>query len=535
MLINLLKKEFSYLFVSFQGGTNKKTSKASKVFGAALVVGLIAYIMLMSAMYSDILIEQLEPIGASEFAVLLMFIVTCTTNTLYTIIRSSSVLFTFKDFDLLVSLPIQLRTIISSKLIFIYLSNLLFQSVIMIPNIVVWMTASNPEMVQILFVVLAFPFVGLIPVVISSLLGTIISAIAAQFRKPAIFTSIFSILVACGAIVLSFFVGGLENTLSENAVNITEYLSSQIVNIYPVGILYLGLIQGDVLSLIGFIVISILCFIIFVVICAKYFVGIRSRLSTTSVRSTSKDVRAEVKLNGIMKSLYIKELKKLISIPIYAMNFVFTPILGILGLGAAFFLVEPEVFSLISGQLQLVALVFAPLAIAFLVAYVSTSACSLSLEGSSLWLLKTLPYRGDQILNSYVQFNVIFNLPFAIIFSTAVSLIVRADFLWTIILFVFPLTMCGYTSYLGLILNLRFPRFDWDNPASVVKRAASVMIIVFANIGLFMGLGMLFATNRTFVEYAQAVYLGITLMMAIFVFCTRMYVKKNGDKILLNL
>ncbi len=533
MLLNLLKKEFKSFKSTFSGGNSKKTSIATKIITGIAVAVSIFYIIAISTNFSYTIIRQLNEFDLADLALVLAFIGACSMNIVYTIARSSSILFSFKDYDLLVSLPISIRTIITSKLIFLYLSNLILQSIIMIPNIIVWIVLTEPSMQAIINVIIAYPFVGLIPVVVASILGMIVSAIAAMFKKPALLTSLISILFACGIIVASMFIGNTNAFITDNLNSIADVLSTQITSYYPPALYYYELIQLNYISLAIFIGISVISYILFIYICNHFFIKIRSKLVTTGVNTYSKNIK--IKNASAFKSLFIKELHKLIDIPIYAMNSVFTPILGVIGIIYLFINQDQISIILAIEEQRLFIQNLIPLGVSFLVGFTTTSCASLSLEGSNLWLLKTLPYKAIKVLNSFALFNVIINLPFALIFGLTAIYFLNLDIYYSIIVIVFPIAMCLYSSYVGILLNIKFPNFDWDNPAVVVKRSGAVMALAFSNMAIFIAISTPLIRSGMNSTYGLILYSIGSIIFLIIALSIYLYLRANAKKILTNL
>ena len=80
--------------------------------------------------------------------------------TLFTgIYKVNGVLFGFKDYDLLMSLPIKKNKVILSKIIILYISNLIYTLLFMLPAYILYITNINVDLAfHLLFFIIIFLF-----------------------------------------------------------------------------------------------------------------------------------------------------------------------------------------------------------------------------------------------------------------------------------------------------------------------------------------------------------------------------------------
>ena len=122
------------------------------------------------------------------------------------------------------------------------------------------------------------------------------------------------------------------------------------------------------------------------------------------------------------------------------------------------------------------------IALCFLCATDVISAPSISLEGKTLWLLKSLPVKPRTILMSKVNLHLVIALPPTLIASVCCIIALpddgAADAAAVVLL---PALMCVFGALLGVVTNLRFPKFDYINETAVIKNSASVVIAMFGS------------------------------------------------------
>ncbi len=532
MLLNLIKLEFLGMLNAFSGGKNSKKKKTSSVGIIILMIFLGVYFGLASFAFSSSLTLAGSAFNMPYLGLLMSFFLTSVVSLIYTMFKSSSILFTFKDFDLLFSMPIKASTIIQSKIIFLYFSNFLFKLFLMLPSVLSWVLFSSPSILEVSLVVIAIPFINLIPMVIAAFFGFVVSYVSSFFRKSALFNVILSVLGIAVIFIISFSFSFTTNSSSpEELYNISLTLNNQLNSIYPLSSLFSLIASGDIIAFSLFIAISILAFIGFSMFVGKSFLSVRTRLTSQSVKRKAVEIKEESR--GHFNSLMAKELKLLLSIPVYAMNILTGVIMGFLGVGALiyFYIAYPSEFLMIEEFKEYI-MPAVPFILSFFVAYVSTTSCSISLEGKNLWMLKAMPIKASTIFLSKSLFNIYLQVPFAIIAGIVSAVILKADLIWTLIFILLPVTMCVFNTFISLLLNIRFPMLDWENPALPVKRGAPIFITVFLNMAIYMAGGFI---AMIFNNMGAMFFISAFIIVNIINFAMYLFIVKNSEKMLMNL
>jgi ABC-2 type transport system permease protein len=183
--------------------------------------------------------------------------------------------------------------------------------------------------------------------------------------------------------------------------------------------------------------------------------------------------------------MFQKEWRYYFSIPIYFINTAFGLLLmvgGSIGLWLfrdefIVFLQQPEL------SLEWLIIIFYGLSIST----VYTPAISLSLEGSNFSVLKSLPIEGKTVMLSKVFFNVVLVLiPFLFsLFILSMIDLMNLESLTLIALNVIVFTIL--TSLINGLINIAFPKFEYQNEVEVVKQSLGALLGVFSGFG-FMAL-----------------------------------------------
>ena len=101
------------------------------------------------------------------------------------IFKIKDLLFDFKDYDLLMSLPVGRNMVLASKITSLYITNLLYTLVIMIPGYLAYISFLDLPHDWLFFVLL--PTIPIIPILLSSIISIIITSII-----PGIIWNIFT-------------------------------------------------------------------------------------------------------------------------------------------------------------------------------------------------------------------------------------------------------------------------------------------------------------------------------------------------------
>ena len=142
MLKLLIKKQLAEIFRSYfyDAKKNKKRSKGATVlffvFFALLMVGLLGG--LFTALSLSIC-DNLVPLGLDWMYFALIGLIAVLLGTFGSVFNTYAGLYLAKDNDLLLSLPIPVRSIILSRLLSVYLMGLLYSGVVTIPAAIVYL------------------------------------------------------------------------------------------------------------------------------------------------------------------------------------------------------------------------------------------------------------------------------------------------------------------------------------------------------------------------------------------------------------
>ena len=188
-----------------------------------------------------------------------------------------------------------------------------------------------------------------------------------------------------------------------------------------------------------------------------------------------------IKAQAPFKHLFKKELKLYFLTPAYLVNTIIGPI-GIIVISIALLIFGSNA---LQSLLQIVIpskdlAYFVAVIINFLIANTCISSVSISLESNHFWFLRSLPLSTGQIFISKLLVPLVVLLPSTILASIFIGIMLKS-FILGLMLFGITLLFMLLTDILGLMINLWFPKLNWENEVQVIKQSLSVLLSMVFN------------------------------------------------------
>lgn len=411
----------------------------------------------------------------------------------FTFLKTNGVLFAAKDYEFLMALPIPTKTIVTSKFMSMYLNNLLFCMLVMIPMAVgysFWNSVSGMFVIMWLFGILLAP---LFPMTIAAFIGMCIISFGAKFKRKALVEILCSALLLVGIFGGSFWLqkSSLNNqeVLLATLSNAGTVVSQMIHKIYPLSAFFdEGVNNGKVVPFIAFAAISILVFVLFVEICGRIYRKIHTKLQSHQTHSNYK--LGELKSSPLLLALAKKEAKRFFSSSLYMLNMGIGLIMALLAAGASLFIGVDRVIDGMDisniDAIKPVISVIIPFVIAMIVNMCNTTAVSLSLEGKNLWIVQSLPISNAILIKGKMLFNVMLVLPVSLICSIVFAFALKVSVGYVCLYLLFSVASVCFSTALGAWINLHFPNYEWENEVEVIKQGMGSMIGIFSGMLLYL-------------------------------------------------
>ena len=438
----------------------------------------VAYVLviLMAISYVGGLAYGYHYLGLGDIVPMYLYTILSILMLVLSFFKAGSVLFSMKSYDIMVSLPVTKSAILISRFVTMYVTNLLFSLIVMIPGLAVHIWFAKPGISFYIISLMAVLFAPLLPLTISSILGALIKGISSRMKKKTLVETFLTVGLVVVIMVGSFSMGPeTENLDIEALKELIGTLTSALGSIFPPALWYHNALQGNALYFVFLLGIPALIFAVFVWLLSKKFTEICTGLNATYAKH---DYQLEsLKAEHVLYSLFKKEMKLYFSSSLYVTNSGIGYILAVLLAGAiAVMGVEPLAeFMEMPMFLPLIHKVL-PFVLAMPLCMMSATACGISMEGKNFWQLQVLPVKAKDIYDAKLLWNLALAAPFYLVSVVLMIIGAKPGLSDAIHYFLLPLVLLLFCIVLGLACNLRFPNFNWDNEAQVIKQGAAVLV-----------------------------------------------------------
>ena len=470
---NRLRSAIGAMVGRGKGGSVKKASTARIVGFTLLYVYVIGTFLSLSSSVSFLLGMQLIPQGASWLYFSVFMIASFSIVFIFSIFETKSELFECRDNDLLLSMPIKPKDIVISRISVVLVYNYIEELIIMLPCIIFYAIFSRGDIVGIFGAIVVSLLLPLFATALASGVGYLVALISKRIKKNSFVTLAFSMIF-----LLAYMFG--YTALMENAEGFfeggSELLPSDIPILYFIG----SAARFSPLSIICLAALSVgSAFIAYYVISKSYIKLVTDNKGEK--RSLYKEEKLELK--SPIFALTVKELKRFFSSATYMLNTGFGLIFEVFV--AVFAIVKREslleIIDVLSNEIPYLSGgdILAPLMIAALVfvgGLSTISSCALSLEGKNLWVLKTLPIRERDVMIAKVLPHIIVSIPPTLISAVLLIIASSAPVIYWPFFVLTPIAAIVFSAFLGLVINVAFPKFEYDNEAQPVKQSLSVFL-----------------------------------------------------------
>ena len=498
-----MKKIISLIKATFTSDMNvfKIKQKGKKTITTYLLLAFITY-AIMSSIYSyaNFFLDSFASVHL-EHLVLAIFVIMISLFTIVEgIYKCGPLIFNCKDDQLLLSLPIKKSTVLFIRLLKFYVFELIFNSLFMLPVILAYIVYTNNTSIIFYLVSLVMLIIlPIVPIIISLILGFISSSISSRFKYKNIVETIVAFIFLLGMMYVSFNIKNVLNYLVENATTLNELITKFY---YPAGMYSKLAVDFNLLEFIIFILINVGLLVIAIYVLSLFYFKINSNLKEVTKSSKgSKDYK--IKYSSVTKSLIKKELNTFVSIPVLIINAGFGLVLfiamaiilvikydSLLDMVSSFELMNIDK-SLIINNTSLI--IFALICFTSFTTYITNSL--VSLEGKGINILKSLPVNVKTILMSKVYTCELITAPIILVGNILLFIKFKTSILDIILLSLLAILVPLISHIGGLIINLYYPKLDFETSAEVVKQSFSTficsmlgMVMLFSTIGIIISL-----------------------------------------------
>ncbi|MCX7950352.1 MAG: ABC transporter permease [Clostridiales bacterium] len=397
--------------------------------------------------------------------------------------------------DVVLALPLSKKDLLLAKFINTYIVEAIVTFVIMAIGVGVYGVKSKEGLIFYLVSIIATIFIPLIPLAICYFIIIPFMNYGNFAKKKDMFMIIGGLFGIGIGVLYQYFISTLVN------INATpELLVNKLTNknglidvvgraYYPSiwvsnGVINYNKVSG-LLYLVSFVLLSLL--VVYVLILTTSNLYYKSIIGSNEVTKKNREIRtSELKVifkkNGLIKALFNREFKLMNREPVYFLNgplvIVFLPVI----FGIMFFTnnkaMEGINTLLINMQNVKLIFIYSIIAIIMLGSTASIAPTSISREGNGIYVLKSLPISPMDIIKAKFLHAALFGALGAVITCIA-TIYFKMSFGYIVLAFIVG-NLWLFASYLvGILIELKWPKLNWDNPQKPMKQNVNVIVSLF--------------------------------------------------------
>lgn len=527
MIKALFKKQMLEVFAWIY--RDRKTGKNRSVRGiigyGLLNLFVFGYLGFLFYTMASSLCAPLAESNLSWLYIALMGLVALTLGVFGSVFTTYSSLYQAKDNDLLLSMPIPPYAVLATRLSGVYAIGLLYELVVMIPTVFVFLTTVKLTWTGVLFTLLIPLILSVLALTISCLLGLLVAFIAGKLKNAKIVTVFLSLAFIAGY----YIIFAKASDILQSILSHPEVLAGKIRGIlFP--LYHMGrAAEGHPVSMLIFTGFAALIF------GAVYLLLSFSFLQLATASRGSRKIRyreKRLKAGNIGGALLRKECRRFTGSTAYMLNCGLGTVLMIAATVAM--LIKAQWINAFLEPLREITADILPLiltaALCMMVTMNDITAPSISLEGNNLWILKMMPVTSWQILTAKLKLHLLLTVPPALLMTAAALTVFKPSL--TDCLFILAAVICFVlvTSLIGLFLGLKMPNLHWTNETVPIKQSLPVILSLFGGWCLVLALAGMYAFLSRWVK--PTVYLGaVCILMAGLSALLFLWLHRKGTKL----
>lgn len=475
MLWTLTKKQyrecFRACFINTKTGASRSKAGIAGMFLFYAVIMLFFGVMFfgMASLVGDALLGT----GMEWLYFVLIGVLAILLGTFGSVFNTYSVVYLAKDNELLLSMPIAPSAILTTRISLVYGMSLMYSGVVWLPACLYYWIFGAPSAGAVVFEVLLLFLVALLVSVLTCALGWLVALVSSKVKYKSVVIVVLSLAALFGYYYLCMNMMSFLQKLLLNAEALGSGIRTWLNLLYQLG----QAATGSGKAMLIFTGVTAGLFALCYVLLSRSFV----RIVTKAQGTQKKNGKITVRASSVSTALLCRELKRFTSSPTYMLNcglgIVILPVL------AVFSLVKRELLeTVLEGMGQMIPWVSSllPMFVIIMVCVISSmnaiSTPSVSLEGKNLWILRSLPVSGKQILRAKLKLHIRLNILPALFAAVVLGYCLNLEPLTIVLIGLYCMAFVWLCGVFGLVLGVLRPNFQWTSETMPIKQSINVML-----------------------------------------------------------
>lgn len=411
----------------------------------------------------------------------------CVAMVLIGILYVISTFYFADDVVLLLTLPLRPRRVLAAKFIVVLLFQYLLDALIVLPMLVV-IGIRNAGWWYWLNAVIVFVALPILPTVVCSVVSILLMAFSRFFRnkdRAKFLGGLVAILLALG-ISIPLQLSGGGPSMSSAMIHVGGSLGATIGVAFPSVLLASrSMVDGTGLSLLwqaAFLLLSALGIVLFLVVSDRLY--LRGVVGLTQSAETQRDGGRVLvgKRHSALAALVIRDWRILYRTPTYSLNCLLGAFLGPVMITVLLAVTMRSVTIPDMGPLGVSVAVMAVVSVGTLNVVSSTA---MSRDGRDAVMAHLLPVRPEtQILAKLIPGTAL-SLASLLLMVVPASVILRPGLQTVAVVCVLGVVGVLSANMIGLLVDLAFPKLDWQDETVAVKQNINVFISLLLSLAVF--------------------------------------------------
>ena len=483
-----------------------KEKKRRTIGMAVLILFLVVYLGSMLYIVETKMLDIMMRMNAPDMLITMAVMLATVGTLLMSFFFVLSSLYLGRDAAYLAALPLKPRTIMSAKLVQVWVSETCIDALLLLPACILYGTRVGVDAGFWLRMLIVWLLIALLPICIICFLSSLLIRLSGLWKRREVVMTVGGIVLMVGYMFLMMNLGNVTGNSAEGTEILQKFVMDNTSRINgmtklfpPAGWAALGLLGKDYGQFALWIAVSLAAPALTVWLLGYSYRKLSMLQTESTDRGSKKKAGKESYTNGSQfKACITRELKSILRVPSYATNILptaFMPLLMVVML----FMVTKNVSGDQNETLQMVfdrlnpAIVMGILtaAMAYMSGLNPALSTAVTREGKSHGFLTALPIPAKTVINA--KFAVGFGFSLVGVFAAGVALAVIFPRLvvQVILAFVLCALFCYFNSVLALCRDIRKPRLDWVTEQEAVKQNFGVLISMLVSWAVLAALALL--------------------------------------------
>lgn len=471
----LLRKQLTEIFRTYfyDAKKNKARSKGAVIgyfiFFALIIIGVLGGMFTAAA----VLLRGTISGGYGWFYYLMFALIAVCLGAFGSVFNTYSGLYLSRDNDLLLSMPIPVRSIMASRLLTVFLMGLLYSGCVSIPAAIVYLVTASFSVRGLLGAIMFVLLIAVFVLVLSCVLGYGVARLSLKLRNRSFMTVVFALLFIAVYYFAYFKAGDFIARIVTNVSLYGDSLHAAAPVVFGIGRAF----EGDLAALLLVTLAVAALFALTWYVLSRSFLKIATATGTTG-RKVYREKRAKRK--SVFSAMLAKEFARFTGSANYMLNCglstLLLPAFGILLLFRGGVITEAltDVFGGSAATVLLCA------AVCLLCSMNDMAVPSISLEGKTLWISRSLPVDVWTVLRAKCGVQIVLTAPAALFAAVCSAIALGAAFRSALLMALFCAAFAFFSAYLGLYIGLHNVNLGWTSEITVIKQGLPIFLALIA-------------------------------------------------------